>query len=71
MFQYNPLSGTFDLVQGEGGPLDDVLDFDNFSSLPVPGEEGKLYVDRSLGTLWRWNGANYAPVPAVHDGGTY
>lgn len=42
--------------------VDDVLEFDNKSLFPSTGEAGKIYVDKSVGSTWRWSGTTYAPV---------
>ena len=42
-----------------------------FADLPATGRLNRLYLDQSAGTLWRWTGTTYAPVPGEQDGGTY
>jgi hypothetical protein len=39
--------------------VDDVLEFQNFSSLPVTGEQGKIYVTTDDNTTYRWTGTTY------------
>lgn len=54
MFQYNPFTGTLDLNSGPGSYTDDVVEYANLAAFPVPGEEGKIYVDRSRDRAYRW-----------------
>lgn len=42
-----------------------------FSDFPPTGRLNRLYLDKSNGTLWRWTGTTYSPVPGEQDGGTY
>lgn len=42
-----------------------------FSDFPPTGRLNRLYLDKSVGTLWRWTGTTYSPVPGEQDGGTY
>ena len=45
--------------------------FNTFANFPTPGRLNRLYLDKSVGTLWRWTGTTYSPVPGEQDGGTY
>jgi hypothetical protein len=54
MFQYNPFTGTLDLNSGPGSFADDVVEYASKAAFPVPGEAGKLYVDRSSDRAYRW-----------------
>jgi len=60
MFQFNPFTGTLDLNAGPGSYADDVVEYPNRNAFPVPGEQGKLYVDKSTDRAYRWpeNGTN-------------
>jgi hypothetical protein len=60
MFQFNPFTGTLDLNSGPGSFADDVVEYPSKAAFPVPGEAGKLYVDRSTDRAYRWpeNGAD-------------
>lgn len=60
MFQFNPFTGTLDLNSGPGSYADDVLEYVNRNAFPVPGEQGKLYVDKTTDRAYRWpeNGAD-------------
>ena len=42
-----------------------------FSDFPATGRLNRLYLDMSNGTLWRWTGTTYSPVPGEQDGGVY
>lgn len=44
---------------------------DSFADFPETGRLNRLYLDRGNGTLWRWTGTTYSPVPGEQDGGTY
>lgn len=47
------------------------IQHNTFSDFPPTGRLNRLYLDKSVGTLWRWTGTTYSPVPGEHDGGTY
>lgn len=49
------------LIKAEYLPsyVDDVLEFQNFSSLPVTGEQGKIYVTTDDNATYRWSGTTY------------
>jgi hypothetical protein len=42
--------------------VDDVVEVENFDSLPESGEEGKIYVTTDTGTTWRWSGSQYIKI---------
>ena len=42
-----------------------------FSDFPATGRLTRLSLDKSVGTLWRWTGTTYSPVPGEQDGGVY
>ena len=42
-----------------------------YNNFPPTGRLNRLYVARDNGTLWRWTGTTYSPVPGEQDGGTY
>ena len=44
---------------------------DTYNDFPATGRLNRLYVARDNGTLWRWTGTTYSPVPGEQDGGTY
>ncbi|EHO82050.1 hypothetical protein [Fusobacterium ulcerans] len=50
-----------DLIKAEYLPsyVDDVLEFQNFSSLPLTGEQGKIYVTTDNNNTYRWSGTAY------------
>ena len=52
------------LIKAEFLPsyVDDVLEFQNFASLPVTGEQGKIYVTTDNNTTYRWSGTDYIPL---------
>lgn len=43
----------------------------SYSDFPATGRLNRLYLDKSNGTLWRWTGTTYSPVPGEQDGGVY
>ena len=49
------------LIKAEYLPsyVDDVLEFQNFSSLPATGEQGKIYVTTDNNATYRWSGTAY------------
>lgn len=60
---YAPLDGT-GLVPPVYLPsfVDDVVEADDFASLPGTGESGKLYVTLDDGKVYRWSGSAYAEI---------
>ena len=42
--------------------VDDVLEYDTKSAFPKTGEAGKIYVDKSTNTTWRWSGSAYTQI---------
>ncbi|OOQ57140.1 hypothetical protein [Mucilaginibacter pedocola] len=44
--------------------VDDVIEVDNYSSLPVDGETGKIYVTRDTNYEYRWGGSGYVRLVA-------
>ena len=46
--------------------VDDVVEVNNYSSLPSTGETGKIYVDKSTNLIYRWSGSTYI---AIGNGG--
>ena len=42
--------------------VDDVLEFANLAAFPVTGETGKMYVDISTNTTYRWSGTIYVQI---------
>lgn len=42
--------------------VDDVLEYDTKSAFPTTGEGGKIYVDKSTDTSWRWSGSTYTQI---------
>ena len=42
-----------------------------YNDFPATGRLNRLYLDMSNGTLWRWTGTTYSPVPGEQDGGVY
>jgi hypothetical protein len=107
-FKFNPLTSTFDLVNGTGQEagdiaalqnqvdaiedsigvadgiasldesgkvpasqlpsyVDDVIEVDDFDSLPDPGETGKIYVTLDTNRTYRWSGSTYIEVSAAPE----
>ena len=50
---------------------DAVVHYPSRSDFPTLGRLKRLYIADDLGTLWRWTGTTYSPVPGEQDGGTY
>ena len=44
--------------------VDDVLEFDKFSSFPVDGETGKIYIAKDTNLTYRWSGTAYVEISA-------
>lgn len=44
------------------GYVDDVLEYDTFNDFPATGEQGKLYVDKATGFVYRWSGSMYVQI---------
>lgn len=42
--------------------VDDVEEYQNRASLPVTGEQGKIYVTTDNNTTYRWSGTDYIPL---------
>lgn len=42
--------------------VDDVLEYDNLSSFPEDGENGKIYVDLNTNKTYRWGGTAYTEI---------
>lgn len=42
--------------------VDDVLEYSQKSSFPATGESGKIYIDLSNNTTWRWSGSAYVQI---------
>lgn len=42
--------------------VDDVLEYNTKSAFPTTGEAGKIYVDKSTNTTWRWSGSAYTQI---------
>lgn len=44
------------------GYVDDVLEYDTLSDFPATGESGKIYIDISTNTTYRWSGSTYVAI---------
>lgn len=42
--------------------VDDVLEYSTQNNFPSEGESGKIYVDLSTNTTWRWSGTTYTQI---------
>jgi hypothetical protein len=42
--------------------VDDVEEYDSYSSFPAIGESGKIYVDKSMDKTYRWSGSAYREI---------
>lgn len=60
--------GKADLVGGKvpaeelPSYVDDVYEYGSYRDFPSPGEEGKIYVDKTTGYTYRWSGSMYVQV---------
>ena len=64
-------SGTYATLVGGTVPssqlpsyVDDIIDVAGYTSLPVAGEGGKLYVAVDTRKLWRWSGSTWVEISA-------
>ncbi|MGM9968911.1 MAG: hypothetical protein ACI35S_00775, partial [Anaeroplasma sp.] len=54
----------------------DVLDYSSKSNFPSTGDSGKIYIDKSTNTIYRWDGSSYVvvgsgnPIIKCYDTGT-
>ena len=44
--------------------VDDVLEYENVAAFPATGETGKIYVETTGNTTYRWSGATYVKITA-------
>ena len=44
--------------------VDDVIEVENYPSLPPTGESGKIYVDKQTNKTYRWGGSEYVEISA-------
>ena len=42
--------------------VDNVVEYDSKNDFPKPGEEGKIYVDKSTNLTYRWSGSTYIMI---------
>jgi len=47
--------------------VDDVIEADDFDSLPVVGETGKIYVTLDTNKTYRWTGSTYIEISAAPE----
>lgn len=43
--------------------VDDVVEYNGVANFPTTGESGKIYVDSSANTIYRWSGSAYVQIP--------
>lgn len=43
--------------------VDDIVEYDGVANFPATGESGKIYVDTSANTIYRWGGSAYVQIP--------
>lgn len=48
--------------------VDDILEFSSFDNFPTNGESGKLYVDTSTNSIYRWSGTAYINMSSMSGG---
>lgn len=51
--------------------VDDVLEYNNYASLPATGESGKIYVTTDTNVVYRWSGSTYIQVGGSGGGSAY
>lgn len=67
------LSTKADLVSGKvpasqlPSYVDDVIEVNDFASLPVTGEQGKIYITIDTNKTYRWSGSTYIEISAATD----
>ena len=44
--------------------VDDILEYENVAAFPATGETGKIYVETTGNTTYRWSGATYVKITA-------
>lgn len=65
---YNELSNKADLINGKvpsdqlPSYVDDVIEFPSLLNFPQIGESGKIYIDVSTNTCYRWSGSVYIEI---------
>lgn len=65
---YNELNDKADLVNGKvpsdqlPSYVDDVVEFPTFLDFPEIGESGKIYIDISTNSCYRWSGSTYIEI---------
>lgn len=65
---YSELSNKADLVDGKvpsdqlPSYVDDVVEFPSFQEFPEIGESGKIYIDISTNSCYRWSGSTYIEI---------
>lgn len=68
---YNELSNKADLINGKvpsdqlPSYVDDVIEFPSFQEFPGIGESGKIYIDTSTNSCYRWTGSTYVEIPSA------
>lgn len=43
--------------------VDDIVEYAGVANFPTTGETGKIYVDTSANTIYRWGGSDYVQIP--------
>ena len=43
--------------------VDDIAEYNGSANFPATGESGKIYVDTSTNTIYRWSGSAYVQIP--------
>lgn len=43
--------------------VDDIVEYNGSANFPTTGESGKIYVDTSANTIYRWSGSAYVQIP--------
>ena len=51
--------------------VDDVVEYNNYASLPATGESGKIYVTTDSNIVYRWSGSTYIQVGGSGGGSAY
>lgn len=45
--------------------VDDIVEYAGVANFPATGESGKIYVDTSANTIYRWGGSAYVQIPTA------
>jgi hypothetical protein len=70
--RYPVLDGTGKVASAQlPSYVDDVVEYNNYASLPATGESGKIYVTTDSNIVYRWSGSTYIQVGGSGGGSAY